>query len=82
MSPELLGWHEQHGISSEDGLVGASGPLSPESEPEEQPPSFLFTRLPASAANTKPMAAGSALGKASRVKTPARLARCRTLMLR
>ena len=72
MSPELLGWHEQHGIDYEHGLVGAAGPRSPESESEEQPPSFHFTRLPASAIKSKPMADGSALGKAVRVKTPAK----------
>lgn len=74
MSPELLGWHEQHGITPEHGLVGASGPLSPESESGEHPPSFHFTRLPATATNSKLLAAGSALGKASRVRTPARWA--------
>lgn len=72
MSPELLGWHEQHGIDSEHGLVGVAGPLSPESESEEQLPSFHFTRLPASALKSKPMADSSALGKAVRVKTPSK----------
>lgn len=76
MSPELLGWHEQHGIDSGHGLGGATGPLSPgsESESEEQPLSFHFTRLPASAIKSKPLADNSALGRAVRVKTPARQA--------
>lgn len=74
MSPELLGWHEQHGIDPEHGLVGASEPLSLEPGSEEQPPSFHFTRLPASAIKGKPMADGSILGKAVRVKTPAKYA--------
>lgn len=69
MSPELLGWHEQHGVDLEHGLVGAAGALSPESESEEQPPSFHFTRLPAS---TMKAADSRTLGKAVRVKTPAR----------
>ena len=72
MSPELLGWHEQHGIDCDHNLVGAAGPLSPESGSEEQLPSFHFTRLPASAIKSKQMADGSALGKAVRVKTSAR----------
>ena len=72
MSPELLGWHEQHGIDSEYSLVGAAGPLSPESDSEDQAPSFHFTWLPVSAMKSRPMADSSALGKAIRVKTPAR----------
>ena len=71
MSPELLGWHEQHGIDCGDGSGGASL-LSPESASEEQTPSFYFTRVPASVSKAKPAADCSALGKAVRVKTPAR----------
>ena len=77
MSPELLGWHEQHGIACEQGLAGAASSASPESESKEQPPSFQFTRTPASAIKGKRAAEGSALGKAVRVKTPAKYALCR-----
>ncbi|KAL3143439.1 hypothetical protein ABBQ38_002256 [Trebouxia sp. C0009 RCD-2024] len=73
MSPELLGWHEQHGIDCGDGSEGAS-PLSPESA-SEQTPSFYFTRLPASVSKSKSVADRSGLGKAVRVKTPASRAR-------
>lgn len=74
MSPELLGWYERQGIEVEQGTAGTSSSLSPEPESLEQLPSFQFARTPASAIKGKMGAEGSALGKAVRVKTPAKYA--------
>ena len=50
------------------------GSISPEVEPEQAAPSFQFLRAPASVVKSKHAAESPALGKAVRVKTPAKYA--------
>ena len=71
MSPELLGWHERHGLETEQGSAAAPASASPDSECNEPVHGFLFVRTPASAIKGRKAADSSALGKAIRVKTPA-----------
>ena len=72
MSPELLGWHERQGLDSSQ-----TSPASPKSvarrlELQQQLANFQFLRAPASALKSKKAAELSTLGKAVRVKTPAK----------
>ena len=74
MSPELLGWHERQGLDQTPVMETTPGSISPEAEPEQPAPSFQFLRAPASVVKSKHAAESSALGKAVRVKTPAKYA--------
>lgn len=72
MSPELLGWHEQQGLDTTPVMSASPHCDSPHGEPEQPPPSFQFMRAPTSAVKSKHAAESSAMGKAVRVKTPAK----------
>ena len=74
MSPELLGWHEKQGLDQTPVMEATPGSTHPEAEPEQPAPSFHFLRAPASVVKSKHAAESSALGKAVRVKTPAKYA--------
>ncbi len=74
MSPELLGWHEKQGLDQTPVMGPTPGSTPPEAEPEQPAPSFQFLRTPASVVKSKHAAESSALGKAVRVKTPAKYA--------
>jgi len=74
MSPELLGWHEKQGLDQTPVMEPTPGSTPPEAEPEQPAPSFQFLRTPASVVKSKHAAKSSALGKAVRVKTPAKYA--------
>ncbi len=74
MSPELLGWHEKQGLDQTTVMETAPGSTPPSAEPEQPAPSFQFLRAPASVVKSKHAAESSALGKAVRVKTPAKYA--------
>ena len=72
MSPELLGWHEQQGLDTTPVMSASPHSESPHDEPEQPPPSFQFMRVPTSALKSKHAAESPAMGKAVRVKTPAK----------
>lgn len=74
MSPELLGWHEKQGLDEALIMEPTRGSTPSEAEPELPAASFQFSRTPASVMKSKPAAESSALGKAVRVKTPAKYA--------
>ena len=74
MSPELLGWHERQGLDHVQSMSAATSSGSQDVKPEQPLSSFQFMRAPASALKSKRAADSSALGKAVRVKTPAKYA--------
>ena len=72
MSPELLGWYEQQGFESALARDCTPSASPQDDESQQQLPSFQFMRAPVSALKSKQAVDSPGLGKAVRVKTPAK----------
>ena len=70
MSPEILGWHEQHDADNVETAVNTPERLQP-AVAAEQTPGLQAGHLPASAFKSAQLLLRGAIGKASRIQTPA-----------
>ena len=73
MSPEILGWHEQHDADNVETTANTPEQLQP-TVAAGQGPGLQAGHLPASAFKSAQLSLMGTIGKASRVQTPA--ARC------